>query len=98
MLTVIMNTGGIAATNCFLIGDDDSKQAILFDAPDNTTAALLDEADKRNWNLIGLYLTHGHFDHIADHRVVTNRFPNAKVLIHKLDEPKLINPDSSTFI
>jgi len=98
MLTVIMNTGGIAATNCFLIGDDVSKHAILFDAPDNTTAALLDEADKRNWTVIGLWLTHGHFDHIADHQVVTDRFPHAKVLIHRLDEPKLINPNAATFI
>jgi glyoxylase-like metal-dependent hydrolase (beta-lactamase superfamily II) len=43
--------------------------------------------------VIGLWLTHGHFDHLADHAVVTSRFLNAKVLIHKLDEPKLQRPE-----
>jgi glyoxylase-like metal-dependent hydrolase (beta-lactamase superfamily II) len=47
--------------------------------------------------VIGLWLTHGHFDHLADHKVVTDRFPKAKVLIHKLDEPKLKDPTSKLF-
>src|SRR5262249_48291397 len=44
----------------------------------------------------GLWLTHGHFDHTADHAEVTRRFPNAKVLIHELDEPKLLQPAVQT--
>src|SRR5688572_9529915 len=95
--TVLMNTGGIAATNCFLVADEEAKVAVLFDAPDHTTAPLLDEAQKRGWELIGLWLTHGHFDHVADHPEVAQRFPNAKVLIHRLDEPKLLRPNSSFF-
>src|SRR3954463_15875338 len=92
-----MNTGGIAVTNCFVIADEDAKQAVLFDAPDHTTEPLLDECKNRGWDLIGLWLTHGHFDHIADHKVVTDRFPKAQVLIHPLDEPKLQDPQSSVF-
>jgi glyoxylase-like metal-dependent hydrolase (beta-lactamase superfamily II) len=92
-----MNTGGIASTNCYLVVDESSKQAVLFDAPDHTTTPLLDQAEKSGWNLIGLWLTHGHFDHLADHAVVTGRFPQAKVLIHELDEPKLQRPMSSLF-
>jgi hydroxyacylglutathione hydrolase len=87
-----MNTGGIAATNCYLIADELAKQAVLFDAPNDTAAPLLDEAKHRGWDVIGLWLTHGHFDHIADHAEVTRRFPAAKVLIHRLDEPKLVRP------
>jgi len=94
---VLMNIGGIATTNCFLVADEDAKQAVLFDAPDNTAAALLDEAKRRGWDVIGLWLTHGHFDHVADHLEVTSRFPDAKVLIHRLDEPKLLRPNSSIF-
>lgn len=90
-----MNTGGIAATNCFLIADEQAKQAVLFDAPDHTAAPLLDEADLRGWQIIGLWLTHGHFDHVADHVEVSRRFPAARVLIHSLDEPKLLRPNSS---
>jgi glyoxylase-like metal-dependent hydrolase (beta-lactamase superfamily II) len=44
-----------------------------------------------------LLLTHGHWDHISDHKVVTDAFPKAKVLIHPLDEPKLQEPGSMLF-
>src|SRR4051812_3622053 len=96
-MIVLMNTGGIAATNCFLIGDEAARVAVLFDAPDHTVAPLLDEASKRGLDIMGLWLTHGHFDHIADHAEVTQRFPSAKVLIHKLEEPKLQSPGSQMF-
>ena len=89
-------SGGVAMTNCFLVGDEISKQVVLFDAPDHTTTALLDETAERGWDLIGLWLTHGHFDHFADHVLVKQRFPNAKILIHPLDEPKAQNPDLQT--
>jgi hydroxyacylglutathione hydrolase len=96
-MQILRNNGGIASTNCYLIADEAARQAVLFDAPNDTTLPLLDEAKKRNWQLIGLWLTHGHFDHTADHAVVTEKFPDAKVLIHKLDEPKLIEPTSRFF-
>jgi glyoxylase-like metal-dependent hydrolase (beta-lactamase superfamily II) len=91
-----MNSGGIASTNCYLVADEAAKQAVVFDAPDHTTAPLLDEARKRGWDVVGLWLTHGHFDHVADHAVVTRAFPAAKVLIHPLDEPKLKDPKAAT--
>ena len=97
MITV-MNTGGMAGTNCFLIGDQDARQAVLFDAPDHTVVPLLDEAEQAGLDIVGLWLTHGHFDHLADHDIVSSRFPNAKVLIHPLDEPKLRDPLSGVFV
>jgi glyoxylase-like metal-dependent hydrolase (beta-lactamase superfamily II) len=96
-MQVLMNTGGIAMTNCFVIADEIAKVAVMFDAPDHTAGEILDEVSHRGWDLDGLWLTHGHFDHIADHQVVTNRFPKAKVLIHRLDEPKLEEPNSAFF-
>jgi len=91
-MKILMNTGGIAATNSFLVADEVEKKAVIFDAPDHTTLELLDAAQKEGWEIVGLWLTHGHFDHVADHEVVTSRFPKAKVLIHELDEPKLHKP------
>ncbi len=96
-MTVIANTGGIAVTNCYLVADDQTKQAVIFDAPNDTVAPLLDEAESRGYQVIGLWLTHGHFDHLADHAIVTQRFPDAKLLIHPLDEPKLQKPQSKFF-
>jgi len=96
-MPILTNTGGIAATNCYLVADEAAKLAVLFDAPDHTTTPLLDECSRRGWTLQGLWLTHGHFDHLADHAVVTSRFPTAKVLIHELDAPKLQNPTTRLF-
>jgi glyoxylase-like metal-dependent hydrolase (beta-lactamase superfamily II) len=92
-----MNTGGIASTNCYVLADESTKQAVLFDAPDSTVGPLLDEVERRGLDLIGLWLTHGHFDHVADHSVVTERYPAAQVLIHPLDAPALRDPRSSVF-
>jgi hydroxyacylglutathione hydrolase len=96
-MQILTHNGGLASTNCYLIADEQSRQAVLFDAPDHTVAPLLEEAKQRGYDVIGLWLTHGHFDHLADHAEVTKAFPNARVLIHRLDVPKLRNPRSSMF-
>jgi len=90
-MIVLTNTGGVAMTNCYLIADEIAKKAVLFDAPDHTVAPLLDEAVKRGWDVQGLWLTHGHFDHFSDHTVVRQRFPNSKNLIHADEELKTKN-------
>jgi glyoxylase-like metal-dependent hydrolase (beta-lactamase superfamily II) len=87
-------TGGVFATNSYLVADEATRQAVIFDAPNDTTHSLVLQAQERGWDVIGLWLTHGHIDHIADHAVVTAAFPRVKVLIHQLDEPKLRNPNS----
>lgn len=91
-LRVLVRAGGIASTNCFLIVDERTRQAVMFDAPNDTTAPLLDLAKREGWDVVGLWLTHGHFDHLADHAVVKSRFPAAKIVIHELEAPKLQRP------
>jgi glyoxylase-like metal-dependent hydrolase (beta-lactamase superfamily II) len=95
-MVMLMNTGGVASTNCFLIADEATNQAVLFDAPDHTTEPLLREVIARGWNLAGLWLTHGHFDHFADHSHVKKRFPSLPVLLHSLDAPKARHPELQT--
>jgi glyoxylase-like metal-dependent hydrolase (beta-lactamase superfamily II) len=95
-MIILSNTGGIAGTNCFLIADEAAREAVLFDAPDHTVEPLLNEVAKRGWNLAGLWLTHGHFDHFGDHAVVRQHFPKAKILLHELEESKARNPDLQT--
>ena len=80
-------------TNCFLIADEAARQAVLFDAPDHTVTPLLKEAAARGWELTGLWLTHGHFDHFADHTVVRKKFPQAKILLHALEAAKTRHPE-----
>src|SRR5688500_4360423 len=96
-MQVLSASGGLAYTNCYLVADEGAGQAVLFDAPDHTVGPLLEEAMARGWDVVGLWLTHGHFDHLADHQEVTERFPAARVLIHALDAPKLREPGSRMF-
>ena len=95
-MILLTNTGGVAMTNCFLIADETAGQAVLFDAPDHTVEPLLKQAAARGWDLTGLWLTHGHFDHFADHAVLRQRFPAAQVLLHALDQPKAQHPEVQT--
>jgi glyoxylase-like metal-dependent hydrolase (beta-lactamase superfamily II) len=95
-MITLTNTGGVAMTNCFLIADESRKQAVIFDAPDHTVGPLLKEAAGRGWDVTGLWLTHGHFDHFADHAVVRQKFPAARILLHELDEPKAQHPEIQT--
>jgi hydroxyacylglutathione hydrolase len=100
-MKIYMNTGGLAETNAYLVVDESSKSgggaAAIIDAPESTTADLLAIARQHNYDIQYLLLTHGHWDHISDHAVVTEAFPKAKVLIHKLDEPKLTDPGSEFY-
>jgi len=47
-MIVLQKNGGIASTNSFLIADDETKEAVIFDAPDPPVAPLLNEAQKRD--------------------------------------------------
>ena len=89
-LRVLSNTGGMAATCCYVVADDETGDCVLIDAPDHTAGDLLREVLRLDWNLQGLWLTHGHFDHIADHPLVDDGLP---VLIHPLDAEKLRDPE-----
>jgi glyoxylase-like metal-dependent hydrolase (beta-lactamase superfamily II) len=96
-MKIHMNTGGLAETNAYLVVDEASHTAALVDAPQDTTADLLAVAKQQHLNLEYLLLTHGHWDHISDHKVVTDAFPKVKVLIHKDAEPRLEKPGSLLF-
>jgi hydroxyacylglutathione hydrolase len=96
-MKLFTNAGGLAETNAYLIADEASKIAAIIDAPQDTTESLLALAKQHGYDVQYLLLTHGHWDHISDHKVVTDAFPRAKVLIHKLDEPKLQHPGSLLF-
>jgi hydroxyacylglutathione hydrolase len=80
-----------------MVVDEAARVAAIIDAPEATTESLLGIARQNGWDVKYLLLTHGHWDHLSDHKVVTDAFPKAHVLIHKLDEPKLQNPGSTIF-
>ena len=96
-MKIYMNTGGLAETNAYLLANEATKAAAIIDAPEATTASLIALARRHGYDVRYLLLTHGHWDHISDHAVVTEAFPRAQVMIHKLDEIKLLNPSGEMF-
>jgi hydroxyacylglutathione hydrolase len=96
-MKIYMNTGGLAETNAYLIANEATKAAAIIDAPEATTASLIAIARQHGYDVQYLLLTHGHWDHISDHAVVTEAFPKAQVMIHQLDEIKLQKPGSDIF-
>ncbi|MCL2648655.1 MAG: MBL fold metallo-hydrolase [Phycisphaerales bacterium] len=96
-MKILLNTGGLAETNSYLIVDEPTKIAAIVDAPGDTVAPHLDAAKQNGWDIQYLLLTHGHWDHLSDHKVVTDALPNTKLLMHKLEEPRLEHPGSMRF-
>ncbi len=60
---VNMLTLGLVQTNCFLIGDQVSRQAVLIDAPDSAPL-ILERLARAGWQLSAILLTHAHWDHV----------------------------------
>lgn len=56
-------TLGIAATNCYILGDTETGDAILIDPVDQPELLLKTIADE-GWTLKLMLATHGHFDHV----------------------------------
>ena len=96
-MKIYMNTGGLAETNAYLVVNEATKAAAIVDAPEGTTATLIAIARQQGYDVQYLLLTHGHWDHLSDHAVVTEAFPKAQVMIHKADEIKLQKPGSEMF-
>ena len=100
-MKILLNAGGLAETNSYLLVDESTKTAAIIDAPGDTTGKIvgphLEAAKQNGWDIQYLLLTHGHWDHLSDHKFITDAFPNAKILMHQLDAPMLENPGSQRF-
>ena len=54
---------GEMRTNCYLVWDED-KKAVIID-PGDEADFISEEIERRQLNLVGILLTHKHFDHIG---------------------------------
>jgi glyoxylase-like metal-dependent hydrolase (beta-lactamase superfamily II) len=62
-LEVVAIPNGQFAENCYLVADGGSGEAVIID-PGEESARFLAELRQRAWTLSGIWLTHGHIDHI----------------------------------
>lgn len=80
---------GDLGTNCYIIGDPDSKEAFVIDPDDGP--AVVDTLKERGLTCIGILLTHGHSDHIHGVQTLMDTY-RAPVYIHERDLPCLYDP------
>jgi glyoxylase-like metal-dependent hydrolase (beta-lactamase superfamily II) len=55
---------GPMGNNTYLLGDDATREAVIID-PSFDCQPLLSAIEKEDWSVHSIWLTHGHFDHIA---------------------------------
>ena len=76
---------GPVSTNCYLIANSESGEAVVID-PAWDGQVILAEAQKRGWRIGQLWYTHAHFDHFAGAAVLAGGLdPQPVVALHPLD-------------
>lgn len=79
-------TLGPMSNNVYLLGDNDSGDAVVID-PSFNGQAVLEYAEEKDWTLRQIWLTHAHFDHIAGASQIANAFdPLLPIGLHPEDE------------
>jgi hydroxyacylglutathione hydrolase len=80
-------TLGLAVTNCYILGDTETGDAILIDPVDQPELLLKTIADE-GWTLKLMLATHGHFDHVLASKGVKDA-TGVPFYIHSADVPWL---------
>lgn len=76
-------TLGLLACNASLVGDEETRDALVIDPGDNPRP-LLDTIEREGWNVREILFTHAHIDHVAGAADV-QRLTGAPVAMHPLD-------------
>lgn len=62
-IEIVSLTLGLVQTNCYLLGDTATGEAVVID-PADSAPVILSAAAKRGWTIRLLLATHAHFDHV----------------------------------
>ena len=91
---VKMFTVGMLATNCYVVGDKDSGEAVVIDPGFDSASeaqAIFDEIDRNGFQIKYIINTHGHPDHNGGNPILKDR-SQAPILIHEADASILSGP------
>lgn len=80
---------GMAATNGFIVGDEDAKSCVIIDAPEAPNK-FIEMIDNEGWKLKAILATHAHWDHVLAVRAIKVAY-DAPFYLHEADMPILNN-------
>jgi hydroxyacylglutathione hydrolase len=81
-------------TNAFLIGCEKTKKGVFIDPASGSSKKLINAAKKHALQIEAIYLTHSHWDHIADVAILKEEIPSLNIYIHPKDAENLRHPGS----
>ncbi len=81
---------GDLATNCYVVGDPETKKGIVID-PGGHAQRILDTVRRQGLDIVTIVDTHGHFDHVMANEAVKEA-TGAPIAIHPADAPMLTDP------
>lgn len=80
-------------TNCYLLYCPETKQAAVIDTPFRSCSQVKVFVEKEGLQLSTIFLTHSHWDHIADAKQMQVHF-KVPIYVHELDKKNLLSPGS----
>lgn len=96
MLTIHSFEAGPVATYAYLVIDEESRCAVVIDAPLESAAEIVAAAEAAGVEPGALILTHTHWDHTGDAALLKRRFPGMLVYVHPHDEYRMSEPMKHT--
>ena len=93
-LEIVTIVGGPIQTNAYLVADTATGDALVIDAPHETTSQIVEESARRGWTIGQIVITHTHWDHILDARALQEA-TGVPLLAHPLAQEPLANPAAS---
>jgi len=84
---------GPFVTNAYLVGCEESGKGIIIDPSPKSASRLMMHANAHGISVIGIYLTHSHWDHFWDAAKLKREY-GFPLWIHPLDQKNLEKPGS----
>ena len=97
---VKMFTVGMIQTNCFIVGDTQTEEAVVIDPGFDSASeakSILKEIERNRFRVKFIINTHGHPDHTSGNKTMKEA-TGASILIHEYDAPLLRNPSADKTI
>ncbi len=80
-------------TNTYLLLSSSSDEAVIVDPAPQSARAVMDVLRRHQKTAIAIWITHSHWDHIADcHALLADH--HIPVMVHRLDAENLVHPGS----